>query len=532
MPATDLHLSERQQQLLSLLSQGKSNKEIAFDLHITEGTVKQHLFALYRKLGVTNRTKAILRIAEINDQQLGQPLRFHNRTPASDTTADPSYLWKLITAVVVQPLTAPDKTPTSIARFDQSLGQLRRQVEHLARLLDCHLLFAPGGAVLACFGSPISHLDDSARALHFARLVAQSHQQSDGGLDIGIGVATAAEIVQESNLPPIHAESFKLAQQLANGAHGGEIRASEVACRLAGPLFSSSPLPENKTSPLVGARLVHVVQETAPAILAERNPLPFIAEVITRFGKLRQAEWISVESWPPSAGVRLMDAISVHCEAAGLPVLRLRLPTAKNHAQLAASVSAQINLQTGQPPASMNRAANLRPELPVLGALQTLAQHGPHVICVYGINSLNQLMETLELHGLHDLAPCPLLFVGMRIHEDASAYVAARMLGGNPAAPSHNRIFKLGLGTRPIAPNELDADLLTLLDLLSPSARQWARTIATEGHVQQSAVGAHARELLSCGLFQELGGVIHCRDDKTRHALHAHLVRDFSQVPR
>ena len=39
-------LTPRQEQILSLLTEGKSNKEIAEELGIQQGTVKQHLFVL------------------------------------------------------------------------------------------------------------------------------------------------------------------------------------------------------------------------------------------------------------------------------------------------------------------------------------------------------------------------------------------------------------------------------------------------------------------------------------------------------
>lgn len=52
-------LSARQREILDLLTQGKANKEIAYDLGIGIGTVKQHLVALYKKMGVTNRAMAV-----------------------------------------------------------------------------------------------------------------------------------------------------------------------------------------------------------------------------------------------------------------------------------------------------------------------------------------------------------------------------------------------------------------------------------------------------------------------------------------
>lgn len=51
------HLSPREQQVLDLLSQGCSNKEIAERLGIAAPTVSQYVHALFFKLGVNNRTK-------------------------------------------------------------------------------------------------------------------------------------------------------------------------------------------------------------------------------------------------------------------------------------------------------------------------------------------------------------------------------------------------------------------------------------------------------------------------------------------
>lgn len=53
-------LTERQIDVLRLLSEGKPNKLIARDLGISEGTVKIHLAAIFRALDVRNRTEAVV----------------------------------------------------------------------------------------------------------------------------------------------------------------------------------------------------------------------------------------------------------------------------------------------------------------------------------------------------------------------------------------------------------------------------------------------------------------------------------------
>ncbi len=51
-------LSARQRQILKLVGEGLTNAEIANHLFLTESTVKQHLRAAYKLLGVSNRTEA------------------------------------------------------------------------------------------------------------------------------------------------------------------------------------------------------------------------------------------------------------------------------------------------------------------------------------------------------------------------------------------------------------------------------------------------------------------------------------------
>ncbi len=53
-------LTPRELQVLKGLTEGKSNKEIARDLDITEPTIKLHVKTLYRKVGAANRTQAAL----------------------------------------------------------------------------------------------------------------------------------------------------------------------------------------------------------------------------------------------------------------------------------------------------------------------------------------------------------------------------------------------------------------------------------------------------------------------------------------
>lgn len=53
-------LTQRETDILALLSEGRSNRDISRALFLSEKTVKAHLAAVFRKLGVTNRTQAAM----------------------------------------------------------------------------------------------------------------------------------------------------------------------------------------------------------------------------------------------------------------------------------------------------------------------------------------------------------------------------------------------------------------------------------------------------------------------------------------
>ena len=63
-PSSPDALSEREMEILRALASGMSNREIADKLFITEGTVKNHVSNILAKLGVRDRTQAVLKAKE------------------------------------------------------------------------------------------------------------------------------------------------------------------------------------------------------------------------------------------------------------------------------------------------------------------------------------------------------------------------------------------------------------------------------------------------------------------------------------
>ena len=64
-PALVEPLSKRERDILRRVAMGASNKEIAADLFIAEGTVKNHVTNILGKLGVRDRTQAALKAREL-----------------------------------------------------------------------------------------------------------------------------------------------------------------------------------------------------------------------------------------------------------------------------------------------------------------------------------------------------------------------------------------------------------------------------------------------------------------------------------
>ena len=59
-PPVEISLSEREQEVLQLMTQGLSNADIAGRLFLSEGTVRNYTSAIFSKLNVSDRTQAVI----------------------------------------------------------------------------------------------------------------------------------------------------------------------------------------------------------------------------------------------------------------------------------------------------------------------------------------------------------------------------------------------------------------------------------------------------------------------------------------
>ncbi len=114
------HLSFREKQIAQLVCQAKLNKEIAYELCLTEGTIKEYLNRIFRKLEVKDRTQ--LAIWTMRNLEAGRAL---------------------------PPLSPPKEGPVTTANRDAANGSFSGVVVDMEASV---FLMAPGWSIF-CFAS-------------------------------------------------------------------------------------------------------------------------------------------------------------------------------------------------------------------------------------------------------------------------------------------------------------------------------------------------------------------------------------------
>jgi DNA-binding NarL/FixJ family response regulator len=63
-------LTKREQEIVPLVANGLTNREISTQLRVSEHTIKNHLFRIYEKLGISSRVELILYAVSERDKHL------------------------------------------------------------------------------------------------------------------------------------------------------------------------------------------------------------------------------------------------------------------------------------------------------------------------------------------------------------------------------------------------------------------------------------------------------------------------------
>jgi DNA-binding CsgD family transcriptional regulator len=526
-----MEFSLRQKQILHLLSLGKSNKEIAYELNLSEGTIKQHLYTLYKKLGVTSRSKAIIVATKIISEFQAEEGAPQKPSSVLEKELPSTYIWRLISAVAVYPHPGILKTPGAVADFDGAMNQIHCQAKLLTDALDGHLTILPGVGFIACFGVPKAHLDDSARAMTFASQM-REWSINKKMCPISMGISTAPEVVADLTNTIYRAESFEMAARYAVEAPPYRIIANEISCRLAGPLQKYSR-PKHDVKEARAIREVLLAEKIDVHSLAKKSPLPFMAEMLLK-NNTKEAHWVKVTGWPPHHIQRLQDTIAIHLESSGINTFRLRLPSCSSDIEtMGKSIFEQINIQTQLQNRSgrnevLNRSFHSN-SAKIVSALKTLSIRGPIALVNYGINTHLNLIQILGTKAIEDLSKCPIIFVNAELNDDDISHVKVTILGSKPGIPGKYKSYQLPLPKPILNPNGIHSDLATLIDNLSPEAHKIIQLIVTQGSIKAMGISQFLGEVMATGLFSVIDGVLQCRDQTTVDALTSLYVQNKSE---
>lgn len=535
---SDSPLSARQQEILKLISLGRSNKEIAHQLRLSTGTVKQHIYALFRKLGVTNRTTAVIRGAQrLNPDTVPLP----SAAPAEALAApgvpeELRYTRRLVTAVVIEPRPEPVRSTRQAARVEQQLAQLRERIALLAFAFDASSEPLPGGGVAAWFGQRVAHGDDAARAVAFARALLPQMRGSAapgaarqggeaGRVPCAIGLGTVPEVVGEEQRSSLAFRAFRVATLLASFGEPHALLACETTIALAG-------VPPHATQPAraelpVAARTIVSEAAASGAVAGEWGGLPFIADLEAAVGR-GGSQWVAIESWPPQDGTRLIGAIGESLGARGFPVYSVWMPSPAS----AGSLNDRLIVQLRQEFARRGRklAAHRLGD-----ALLEIASQGRAVLLAYGLDALPTLKEALPPKILERARAIPLAVAGGAMRRSGAPQTAVRLLGPHPAAAVFSRVLRMTVPGAAPAHQGMRADVQAVLDRASPFARALARaaaetpladiaTLTASLNSSVDKVAAGCRELEQAGIAVLQEGKVRFRDEGTSEAVRASLV--------
>jgi DNA-binding CsgD family transcriptional regulator len=541
-------LSGRQQEIVSLLAEGKSNKEIADFLKIGYGTVKQHLFVLFRKLGVTNRTRAVITANQLMKERpndFGVHAKSIGQKGKLSLARLTGHSWRLVSAVVISIPDTALATPGELEWRNQYLSDLRDVLQNYVDALDGQFLLLPYGGILAWFGYPNTHLDDADRAVQlaqFAQDYSNHYLENDSSIDaekmaqhaIGIGIASKPEMSSDKTNELFASDAFRVAAILARNARVLKHPLTDSLTKKLAP-YSVPWLAVKARAPelLQVGEIVAIGDIEVPPL--DVSPLwgglPFFDGAIESV-RSGVAQWVAVESWPPALATSLIDALGNAAQLQGLQAIHIRVPSQQRRDKLLQSFVTQTeNSHSDLDFSSL--------ELPVsagggerLGAFfAQQAMIKPVVIQVYGLKALEAFKYVLGDRGIDRMAARPILIIVANLKESGSSQTSVRLLGPRPIEMPFSRIYSMNAPTQESLPEGIRVDMQAILDDLSSHAQSIIITASQEPknpiedaiitlnlphHQSQSGL----QELAAVGFISaRQGGGFEFRDQATAQAI-------------
>jgi DNA-binding CsgD family transcriptional regulator len=482
----EVDLSARQQEILFLLSEGQSNKEIAESLKISEGTVKQHLFVLFRKLEVTNRAKAVIvanQMALNRSNQLGS--KAFATTPPLLQRRVQSHAWRLVSAVVISTPDGNFSSPEELDWRNTYLSNMQDVVKKCIDALDGQFLMLPYGGMLAWFGYPHTHLDDADRSVQLAQFAQQwssDYLLLDHSLPaeklaqyaVGIGISSKPEMSLDKSNEIFASDAFRVAAILARNARAIKLPLTDA--------LTMKLAPASVAWLTVKAKALELTQVGSISAVDGRNAmpvdhsalwgdLPFLNGVLDSV-KSGVAQWIAVETWPPTVATSLIDTLGNCAKLNGFKAVHLRTPSHKRRDKLLNSFSIQAeNAFTQFDMQSLELSSNVGGGERLGAFFARLASTTPLVIQVYGLKALESLKFVLGERGIERMASRPILIVSANAIDAGSPKTTIRLLGPRPVDMPFSRLFSMNAPAQESLPEGIRVDLQAILDDLTPAAQ-------------------------------------------------------------
>ena len=539
-------LSHRQMQVLTLLSQGKSNKEIAAELSISYGTVKQHLFTIFKIIGVSNRAKATIIARRMIQSEEGQSVAPTSRARHF------GYVVRTVTSVAV---VAPGSLPThveTLALRHVFFNALQELATRLSDAFDGQLMQLPDGGVLLWFGHPVAHVDDADRAVYVAQylqawinqqpyvheLRAHARNQTGKPLEraIGIGIASHIEFVangsEQLRAAACFAIAIQLGQHAALGTHPLSDQLTRKLAALSVPWLAVKAVSQNADSAPKASEHVFALGTAAmplPDVKDRWGGLPFLHDICSVV-ESGLAQWASVESWPPAVAASLMDAMGNTCLSQGFTLIRLRLPHSRQRDRLLECLFQQISFSQLKLDFEDIRASMTAGER-LATMLIKAANAGPLMLQVYGLQSLDIMRTVLGDKGIARLVGHRIFLVVTNLQALADQQISVRVLGPRPAEAPLTRVHHMQAPSVDDVSLTTRNNLLAVLDNLSSGAyalitqaarqsKQVSFDFLQENHIPRPVLQASIQELLAMGLIApSVNGGFEFRDLTTVSAI-------------
>lgn len=454
-------LSQRQTEILRLLRAGKANKDIASELGIGVGTVKQHVVALFRKLSVTSRTAAVTRSLDLLDGPARARL-------AVGAVPSPDEQMELRVAAVL-----------SLSAFAGSAPDGERSAWHLLQAavaaatsgLDCTLVSRPGNSIDVIFGLHRVAETDCVRALHTAHAVFH---------------AIDAEADRRGPVLPRMQAGLAAGMLLASMQRRGGWRGDLVAGRLIGAardLREAAPAGSLLMDPLA-RRLIHFRGNgsSVPLAGAAPHPIPLGSKMqaslvgegaqelfdrkeetdLLRRGLAAAAAGLGgvmlIEGEAGMGKTALGRSLARPARLAGVAWVEGRCGGASGLAATLAALARPKGRPSARPPdgeAALAGVERMLAQGPVAMLVDEVDHATPDEAALVGMLAERTRSAALFLlcigrrvrHArLAELAMAPPLRLGGMPDTDMAALVAAHAAGGLPLSPMRERIRDLAHG--------------------------------------------------------------------------------------